>query len=125
MSDIIAHQQFPNAKQVSLPQLADNAQMLLNVVEKKADATFVEPYIAELFLKNNPGSLKNLAADHPIRVFPNTLMLRKGAYEFKTMLDIALTELINSGYADDLLRKYTSDPRALYRVALPYRTSGK
>lgn len=121
MSDIISRQQFARAVRVSLPQLSDNSLLLLNVVEGKADVAFVEPYIAQLFLQNNPGTLKNIAHQHPLRIFPNTMMLRKEDFRLKSMLDTALIELLNSGFVDELLRGYSPDSGAFYPVAFPYR----
>ena len=129
MSQIIAQQQFPLATQNSLPQLTDNSQLLLDVTEGKADLTFVEAYIANLFLRNNSGSLKNLVADEPIRVFPNTMVVDKGEVALVRMLDVALQEQLNSGAVSQRLARYgNSDdfiPVALpdfYPVALPYNT---
>jgi ABC-type amino acid transport substrate-binding protein len=121
MSDIIARSQFTKAQRVSVPQLSDVSQILLNVIQKKADVAFVEPYIAYRFLENNPGTVKNIAAGRPIRVFPNTMMFKRNQMEFKTMLNITLTELINSGFVNGLVDKYEPAPGLLNRVALPYQ----
>lgn len=123
MSDIISRSDFPLAQRVSLPQLSDNSQMLLNVAEGRADLNFVEPYIAELFLKSNPGTLVNITPDRPIRVFANTMMFRKGQDEFKSMLDIALLELINGGRLHELFEKYEVPPGSFYPPAFPYRAT--
>ncbi len=120
MSDIIARYQFPKAQRISVPQLSDVSHILLNVVQKKADIAFVEPYIAYRFLKNNPGSVKNISAERPIRVYPNTMMFKRNQMEFKTMLNITLRELINSGVVNGLVDKYEPAPGLLNRVALPY-----
>lgn len=121
MSDIISREDFPNAARVSLPQTADISQVLLNVVQKKADVTFVEPYHGFQFLKNNPGTVKNLTPDRPLRIFGNTLMLRRGQMEFKTMLNTSIEQLLNSGFVDKLVNQYEGVPGALYRTDVPYR----
>lgn len=120
MSAIIAHQQYPNAATISLPQTSDDAQLLLNVASGKADVTFVEPFVANQYLASHPGSLKNVASDHPLRVFGNTMMLKKGEYRFAAMLDVALSELINSGEIDTLLQRYAGATGGFYPVAQPY-----
>jgi len=125
MSDIIARSQFPKAQRVSLPQLSDVSQILLNVAQRRADVTFAEPYFGYQFLKNNPGTVKNLAIQKPVRVFGNTMMFKRGQVEFKAMLDTALQELLNSGFVDELLDKYETFPGAFYRGAYPYRASGR
>ena len=120
MSDIIARSDFALASRVSHPQLSDVGQLLLDVADGKADATFVEPYIAQLFEKSHPGALKNIVAAHPIRVFPNTMMLRIDEPELRSMLDTALAELLNSGFVDESLRRYSPRSGAFYPVARPY-----
>jgi polar amino acid transport system substrate-binding protein len=121
MSSIIAHQDFTKARQDSFPQLADVSQLLLEITSKKADVTFVEPFIAELFLKAHPGTLRNLAADHPLRIFPNTMMFGKDEPALKSMMDTALMELINAGAIDKLIRGYAPSVSAFYPLAFPYR----
>ena len=124
MSDIIARNQFPSAQRVSLPQTADVSQLLLNVSQGRADLTFVEPYIANQFLKNNPGTIKNIVDQKPIRVFGNTVMFKRGQMEFKSMLDTTIEELINSGFVDKLVDRYETSPGAFYRRSFPYRPVG-
>ncbi len=121
MSDIIARTQFPRAKRDSLPQLADVSQLLLEVATRKADVTFVEPYFGYEYLKNNPDTVKNIAADRPIRTFGNTVMFRRGQATFKAMLNTALEEMINTGVVDRLLGQYEPRPGLFYPTAYPYR----
>jgi len=123
MSDIIRRSQFPQSQADSLPQTADVSQLLLNVTQGKADVTFVEPYIALQFLAKNPGSITNLVPETPLRVFGNTVMFRRGQFEFKAMLNTAIEELLNNGDIDLLIEKYETFPGALYRTARPYRTN--
>lgn len=117
----VAKQHFPTARVVSLPQATDSSMSLLNVVERKADIAFAEPHLANLFLKNNPGTIRNVVAGNPIRVFPNVMLVRKGDSRFLATLNAALTELLNSGEIDQLLTKYFPDPASYHRVARPYR----
>lgn len=122
MSDIISKTDFPKTQKESLPQLSDVSQVLLSVSQGKADVTFMQPFNAEQFLKSNPGTLKNIAAERPIRVFGNTMIFKPGEVQFKTMLNTALEELLNSGEIDRLIDKYETVPGGFYRVGLPYRS---
>lgn len=122
MTDIIARTQFPKAQRVSLPQLSDVAQVLLNVANRRADVTFVEPIIAYQYLQNNPGTLEHVARDQPIRVFGNTCMFLLGEVKFKAMLNNALEELLNRGFVDQLIDKYEPAPGLLYGSASRYRS---
>jgi len=49
-------------------------------------------------------------------------MFKRGETEMKQMLDVAIEDLLNSGYVDELLNKYEGTANAFYRVARPYRT---
>lgn len=118
-AEIIAQEDFPLVKRVSLPQLTEFGQLLLTVSPGKADVTFTEPADAAGFLKSNPGSVERVGK--PIRVFPNCWLFRRGQREFKDMIDTALDQLINSGAEDKIIRKYEPAPNALYRVAIPYQ----
>jgi polar amino acid transport system substrate-binding protein len=121
MSLMIAKADYPKNKTLGIAQ-GEFAQTLLAVVHKKADVIFTEAPTVHDFLKHNPNTLKNITPDRPVRVFPNTFMIKRGQMEFKNMLDRALEELHNSGVIDQLVSKYEPYPNAVYRVALPYRT---
>lgn len=90
MESFVAKEDFLNAKCLSLPQLSPFSQNLLNIVTRKADVTFAEPGIIALFLKNNPGTLKELGSGMPIRVFGNAFVFKPGETRFKDMFNVAL-----------------------------------
>jgi ABC-type amino acid transport substrate-binding protein len=120
MSSFIAQSTFPSAETLSLPQDTQVAQLLLNITTRKADVTFVEPAIAEEFLANNPGSVKNIAKDRPVRYFGNTMAVPKNQDGFKSMINTAIDELFYAGKVDELIRKYEKYPGSFYPVAQPY-----
>ncbi len=120
-AEVIANEDFPLAKKLSLPQLSGVEQVLLNVSTGKADASFEEPAVAKSFLEHNQGAIEPVKMDKPIRVFPNCWMFKRGQMEFKDMLDTALAQLINSGAVDKTMAKYEKHKGTLYRVALPYQ----
>ncbi|MGD2085599.1 MAG: ABC transporter substrate-binding protein [Candidatus Aminicenantes bacterium] len=121
MDDLIAKSDFPKAKRVSLPQLSQWTDVLLNITTGKADITFAEPGAVNLFLEKNPGTLKELLPDRPIRFFGTCFAFKLGEIEFKTMLDSALEEIINDGTFEKIIRKYEKHPGEVYRVAKPYQ----
>lgn len=123
MSSIIAASEFPNARTVSLPQLSPNSQAILNVVQGRADITFMEPYVAELFLRENPGSIRNIIPNDPIRIFGNTMMIPRGQEEFKNMIDTALLEQIHAGAVEELFRKYEVPDGSFYLRASPFSST--
>lgn len=121
ISGTIAKQQFPSAKITSLPQLASISDSLLNVSTGKADIVFVEPYFANAFLKNNPGKIREAQPGNPIRVNGNTMVVPEGEFAFKSMLDTAIQEELNSGYIEQLVKKYETEKNSFYPIAKPFR----
>ncbi len=117
IAETIANADFPKAQQVSLTQVSDVTQLLLEVASNKADITFVEPAIALAYMEKNPGTIKEVSNVKPLRLFPNSFMIKKGEYKLKTMLDTAVTELINSGYVNKVISKYEKYPGSFGRVS--------
>lgn len=120
ISDSFAQAAFPKARRIGVPELSDTVQQLDEVVHKKADATITEPALLYRYLEANPGTLVDIAAVHPLRVSPNTVMIKPNEYQFKMMLDVTLAELLNSGFIDKVLKKYQKAP-VFMPVALPYQ----
>ena len=125
VTDNVARYDFPKAHPVSNPQGTEIASLLKTVTSGRADVTFVEPFVALEFLKNNPNTLREPVPDRTIRLYPNTYMLYRDQGHLKPMLDNAIVELVNNGFVDRVLDKYEPAKGAFYRPALPYRTSNK
>lgn len=119
--ETIARTMFPDAKLVTYPELVAEGQVFLDVTSGKADVFFEEPAKGLLYTKNNPGQIKNIAVDYPVKVFPNVFMMPGGDYRFKEMIDTALAEVQNSGFVDRTISKHEPAPGTYYRVAPPYR----
>lgn len=121
MASIIAKADFPKAKHLSLTQASDTSQLLLEVQSSKADATFLAAQIGARYAAKNPGEIKNIATEKPIRIFPEALMLRADDYEFKASIDAAIIELVNSDFVERTIRKYEQvAPESYYLVAPAY-----
>lgn len=120
MSSFIAQSNFSNANIISLPQDTPVSQLLLYITTNKADVTFAQPAIAEEFLDNNPGSIKNITKDDPIRSFGNTMGVPKNQTGFTSMMNVVLEELLNNGIMDELIGQYEKYPGSFYPVAKPY-----
>ncbi|OQX18215.1 MAG: hypothetical protein BWK76_08185 [Desulfobulbaceae bacterium A2] len=117
----IAQTQFPHAKVVSYPESAGEGQIFLDVASSKVDIFFEEPAKGLRYVKNNPGQVKNIATEHPVKVFSNVFLLPAGDFRLKEMIDTALAEVENSGFVERAIRKHEPAPNAYYRVAPPYR----
>jgi len=59
-ADLIARTDYPEARRVSSAQTTDISQKLLDLATNKCDVVFTEPYYAYEYLKNNPGTIKNI-----------------------------------------------------------------
>lgn len=119
--EVIAREDFPKARLLSLPQQCEISQLVLTVSSGKADATFVEPAVVAAYEKHNPGIIERIPSARPVRVFPDCWAIKRGQMEFKSMIDNALNQLINSGALDKLIDKYEPAPQTLFRISIPYR----
>ena len=120
-SAAIATGSFPRAETFSLPELSDFSLLLLNVSTGKADLTFSEASQFVDFDKKNPGLLRNITPDKPVRLVQNTFFVGGDEHRLVAMLNLALQNLHNEGYVDTLLDKYEAQPGVWRRVARTYR----
>lgn len=123
ITDSIAKADFPNAQKVSIPQTGDLSLLMVNVQSRKADAVFIEKNFADQFIDKNPGSLKNIVPNNPVRVYPNVYMLPKNEFQLKSVIDTTLQELIYRGYVEETVKKYSPKNSVIYNVAKPYEVS--
>lgn len=118
MENLIANADYPEAKAVSVTQLNQWSDVLLNITSGKADLTFAEPSAVNRFLDKNPGELKELFGGKPVRAFANTYAFKHGEPEFKAMLNAAIEEIINDGTAEKIIRKYENGPNEFFLESL-------
>ena len=116
MSDVIAKNHFPKAKEISVPQLGQYTDLFVNVATHKADIAFNEPSVANGYMKANPDTLRR-AQSLPYQVFPTCLAVDLHETELRNMLDSALVEIQNNGVVDEIISKYSTDPQEFLRVA--------
>lgn len=105
MATFIAAQDYPLAKMHTLPQSVSYAEVFLNIVNGKADITFVEPSAANDFLKTNPGKIVRVG-NTPVRTFGNSFAFARGQNSMVDMWNIALGELNAEGTVAKTLAKY-------------------
>jgi len=122
-AEIIAREDYPNVRRVSLPQLSDFSQLMLTVSSGKADATFTEPADAAVFMKSNPNAVEKIG--EPVRIFPNCWIIRRGQSQFKNMINTVLAQLSNSGELENIIQKYEPAKNCLYRTARPYAPAAR
>lgn len=102
----IAATSFPKATIISNPQGTEGTQMLLDVIEGKADAAFTEMGMLEKVMKTNPGKVQAVKTPYPLQVYGNSIWVKKGDVRLKNTLDIATMQLINGGTIAQILKKH-------------------
>lgn len=120
-SQYIAADDFAKAKTYSMPQNTGLTEMMVAVETKKADVAFANAAVAMPYLKANPGKLKVLNPDQPLRLYSHGLVVKKGETELLNSLNVAITEMIEHGELDRILDKWHKIPGMIYRVQLPYK----
>lgn len=106
ITDSIAKSDFPNNRQVRVPQLASPTEVLKFVAENKADFTFVEIYLAQYFNSHSQIKLTK-TSDSPIRIYENTFIFKHGEKRLKEFLDKEIESLKKDGTIKELIEKYT------------------
>ncbi len=97
---------FPMAKLEPLPNNIDVAQLFLEIQSKKKDVTFAEPMFAYDYMQKNPGKIKNIGKNAPIRNYPNCFMFKKGEIKIQNFLNSAIDTLVSNGTIDRIITKY-------------------
>jgi len=119
MTSIITKIDFPKAQKLSLTQINNISETLLNVAKWKADITFVEPAIALEYIEKNPWQIKEVENIEPLRIFPNTLIVWKWEVELLSTLNTAIDELINNGFVEKIIDKYEKYPNSFQKTQSP------
>ncbi|MFZ2886461.1 MAG: transporter substrate-binding domain-containing protein [Minisyncoccia bacterium] len=119
IDDVIARTDYPDAERVTLPQNAPPNQTFLDIVSKKADVAFEQPDVAGLFMKENPGVIRQVS-NKPLRIYGNSFAVKRGEQELLQMLNVAIEESIGNGTVDLILTKYQLSSNSYLRLAPPY-----
>lgn len=118
----IAKELCPKANFVFLQNNVSNAELVLQLLTHKADATFLELAFANNYLQDHPGSIAPISPD-PIQVFPCGFSLARHQHSFQSLLNTLVENMVNTGFVETLLRKYESVPGEFIRVVKPYQTA--
>lgn len=121
MSSAVARTEFPKAQLVELPNMTPLSQQIEDVVAGKADVFMSENGAAIEYMNKNPGKIRKVPTDGPLRVYQNTFAMNMGENDLKTMLDSALIDVIENGEMDRILKKYDPDGKIFKKVAKGYR----
>lgn len=117
---VIADQNFPKAEQLTMPQTTDYIAALMNVADHKAELAFVERHLAAEFMAKNPGKIRRVKRDRPIRYYANGLEMGIGEPKLLAMLNMTLEEMLGSSDIDAILARYQDTPPSALPVARPF-----
>lgn len=120
ISGIIAAQDYPSATVVSLPKTTSFSEGFENIVAKKADILFTDRTTALSYIKNNPGKIKQVETDQPIRVYGISIGVSVDDAGLQEMLNSATQEMVYAGSIEKILAKYELFPGSYARRAVPY-----
>jgi ABC-type amino acid transport substrate-binding protein len=123
-SDVLSRTLFPDAKKLQLQQLAASTQLMLNVVDKKADIVLADFATAGTFEKSNPGALKPLPGP-PIGTFGIGMPVKQGEEKFRQMINWAIFDMQNNGQMEMIFKKYDLQPDIWLRPAQSYAFGDK
>lgn len=121
MSMYIAAEDYPQAKTISMPQTIDLSVMMQNVVDGKADITFAQMSVATKYMQANPGKIRQVPLQTPVRVFAHGFGTAKGEYDLTKTMDIVLNQLENHGIIRKILTRYDPTGHVLIPLAKPYQ----
>ncbi len=97
---------FPEAQELTLPQAADEAALLLSIATHKADIAF-EPFDGlQRFNANRTEKLKIAAGGEPVQLNANVFPARQGETAFMAAINASIDVLNNDGRAKAIVQKY-------------------
>ncbi|MDR3424265.1 MAG: transporter substrate-binding domain-containing protein [Alphaproteobacteria bacterium] len=123
-SQSLKAEKFPKAQSVSLPNLTDPSQVLLQVAMGKADISATEPSTAEPFLLHNPGKLKRVAGP-ALRKQATGFDVGVGEEALLNMLNTTIQAMLASGTVEKIADKYTTAPGQFFLPAEPWGASSQ
>lgn len=119
LNHYLALDRFPKAGRVELPAMSDAGQAISNITTEKADVMMLAVGMAESYMQQNPGKLKQLTTK-PVAVFDTAYMVKAGEESLVSLLNAALRQLHSDGYIEHLIHKH-GGKKGYRPLALPYK----
>lgn len=104
--ETIAKNELPAVKGVALPPLGTPADNLMNVITKKTDFVIFPKVMYYGFSKQNPGKLRYLKIQPPLRAYGNVIAVGIDDLKLQQLLNAGINELVNSGSYHDIMSRY-------------------
>jgi ABC-type amino acid transport substrate-binding protein len=120
-SQIVRRQRFPMSQELSIAQNDSPTTLLMNLISKKADVTFLDTVFVHEFSKKNPGMVRPIWVGQPLKLVPQSLTLSFDEPKLKMMMDTVIEEVLLDGTIDRILNTYDPNGELFYRVSPPYQ----
>lgn len=105
---------FPNAQRFLGTETQSIADIINDVVAGKADITIRDLISADMYLRSNPGKIRDISPGKPLLMYPIVVGLGSGEHDLKNMLDAGIYELQNDGTVEKLIKKHMGDKASLF-----------
>ena len=114
----VASSDFPKAKQHSVSSLLATTQLYEDVAAGKADVALADMGDVLHYQQENPGKLKLIHPDNPVRLYPWVIPVAPGEHDLVMMLDGALQEMVLSRRVQKIVAEH-GIPLATYEYVKP------
>lgn len=116
----LAREWFPKATIKEQPASVDYGALIQDVIDGKADVVLWDINGFAQYEKNNPGKVKLLRLEKPLKIMPFELPVEQKEAALRDFLNGILDDVLNTGTMDRILDKWQDVPGAYFRVAEPY-----
>lgn len=124
-SSNVARSDFTNATINALTEQHTGADLFLELGSGKADVIFSDLYTGKRYMANNPGVVRQVLTNTPLRVYGASMAVKHHEPAFKAMLQYTLLEMHNSGVIEKMIQKHERYPGSFYRLAKPYTAANE
>lgn len=112
--ETIVKNEFPNVRGVALPPLGTPADNTMHVITGKTDFVVFPKVMFQLFQKENPGKLRYIKVEPPLRTYGNVIAVSIEDLKLQQVLNAAVNELVNSGLYVKIMARYEQDYKGAF-----------
>lgn len=121
ISASMAKNSFPNARRLSLPQMATAADMMESILTKKADVFFFDAAMANSIPPDKRHLFRKVQDVPSAFVFGAYFGVKSGEWQLRDMIEVMLDRMIDDGRLAAMTTRYSKD----YAVPAPYYDRGE
>lgn len=115
----IAKNDLPKATLVAKSGLTGVEQHYMDLAAGRVDVAFGKPSEIYAYARENPGKVRMIHRDKPIRIFANSIGVHIHEQALRDLLNTATRQMVDSGRVKALLEKYHAILGEEYFIAPP------